>query len=125
MMPASPNNQRPDTRLFCWLTAGSMQARVGPLNSQPLASAILSATAQFDLSSHPAHQCSMARKSWQPPRSKYPRPHAVAKDAMRRTKAALVFLRSPSSYQQRKETFTWIMQSPIRQPRLSSAVHWS
>jgi len=49
----------------------------------------------------------------------------AAKDAMRRTKAALVFLRSPSSHQQRKETCTWIMQSPIRQPRLSSAVHWS
>jgi len=46
-------------------------------------------------------------------------------DAMRRTKAALVFLRSPSSRQQCKETCTWIMQSPIRQPRLSSAVLWS
>jgi len=34
---------------------------------------------------------------------------------MRRTKAALVFLRSPSSHQQRKETCTWIMQSPIEE----------
>ena len=36
MMPSLSNNQRPDTPYSCWLTADSVQARVGPLNSQPL-----------------------------------------------------------------------------------------
>jgi hypothetical protein len=44
---------------------------------------------------------------------------------MRRTKAASVFLHSPSSHRDVKETCKWIMQSLVRLPRLSSTVHWS
>jgi hypothetical protein len=47
------------------------------------------------------------------------------KDAMRRTKAALAFLCSPSSLRDVRETCKWIMQLLVRQPRLSSTVHWS
>jgi hypothetical protein len=46
------------------------------------------------------------------------------KDAMRRTKAASV-VHSPSSHCDVRETYRWIMQSLVRQPRLSSTVHWS
>jgi hypothetical protein len=50
---------------------------------------------------------------------------ASAKDAMRRTKTASVILHSPSSIMNVKETCKWIMQSLVRQSRLSSPVHWS
>ena len=42
MMPSLSNNQRPDTPYSCWLTADSVQARVGPLSSQPRVPEILS-----------------------------------------------------------------------------------
>ena len=52
------------------------------------------------------------------------RADANIKDAMRRTKAASV-VHSPSSHCDVRETYRWIMQSLVRQPRLSSTVHWS
>jgi hypothetical protein len=59
-----------------------------------------------------------------------PRPTTIItsralKDAMRRTKAALAFLCSPSSLRDVRETCKWIMQLLVRQPRLSSTVPWS
>jgi branched-chain amino acid transport system substrate-binding protein len=50
--------------------------------------------------------------------------HEFVKDAMRRTKAASV-VHSPSSHSDVRESYRWIMQSLIRQPRPSSMVHWS
>lgn len=60
MMPSLSNNQRPDTPYSCWLTADSVQARVGLLNSQPLVPEILSRTAQFN---PPPRAPALCRKS--------------------------------------------------------------
>ena len=79
MMPSSSNNQRADTPYSCWLTADSVQARVGPLNSQPLVPEILPRTAQFDPPPHRFHPRSAANRPSQPTRSSHLRPHAAAK----------------------------------------------
>ena len=79
MMPSSSNNQRTDTPYSCSLTADSVQARGGPLNSQPVVAEILSRTAQFDPPPHRSHPRSAASRPWQPPRSSHFRPHAAAK----------------------------------------------
>jgi hypothetical protein len=49
----------------------------------------------------------------------------AAKDAMSGTKARLIFLQSPSSIVTIKESRKWIMQPLVREPRMSSTVHWS
>ena len=121
MMSGSPVNDRREASQTAGSSAGHAPARLNHFvcsNCTANLAANRSTRARSQSNSAPQHRAGFSRR---PISGVWRR----AKDAMRRTKAALVFLRSPSSHQQRKETCKWIMQSPIRQPRLSSAVHWS
>jgi hypothetical protein len=95
----------------------------------PARPATAPSTLTADLATSGSHHhptpCSSAKRSRMPLQSRTPNPNLTAKDAMRRTKAALAFLCSPSSLRDVRETCKWIMQLLVRQPRLSSTVHWS
>jgi hypothetical protein len=125
MMPSPPIDDRYDTCHNRWLAAGRHQAHIHPLDRPVTAPQIRSCNARTARSPRCAHPWFAEDRPRQPLQSTLIKLSPAAKDAMRRTKAALVFLRSPSSHQQRKETCKWIMQLLVRQPRLSSTAHWS
>jgi hypothetical protein len=79
MMLASLIDDRSDTCHSCWLAAGSAQARIGPLDSQPVAPPIFSRTVQPARSPLRAHPSFAANRSRQSLRSNLLKPDPVAK----------------------------------------------
>ena len=97
-MTLSPlTDNRPDTHSSGHFVAGNAQARIGPLDRPAVAPQMLP-NVQFVPSPSCVHPTSALIRSPQAPRSKPLTHHAAVKDAMRRTKAASVFLHSPSSH---------------------------
>jgi hypothetical protein len=79
MMPSPPIDDRYDTCHSCRLAAASAQARIPPLDAQPVAPPIVSRNGQPARSLRRAHPGFAANRSRQPLRSNLIKPNPVAK----------------------------------------------
>ena len=79
MMPSLPIDDRYDTRHSRWLAAGSAQARIRPLDSQPVAPPIVARNVPPAHSPRRAHPGFAANRSQQPLRSQILLPDPAAK----------------------------------------------
>jgi hypothetical protein len=79
MTLSPPNDDRPDTRYSCRLSAGSAQARIGSLDSPALAPQIWSLYAQTARSHQRARPGLAANRARQPLRSNLLKPDPAAK----------------------------------------------
>src|SRR3954453_4148774 len=69
MTPSLPIHDRTGTTYSCWLATGSREARIGLLNSQPIARSTRSRTIQLTLAPPRAYPRSAASQPWQPSKS--------------------------------------------------------
>ena len=79
MLPSLPIDDRYDTRHSRWLVAGRAQARIRPLDSQPVAPPIASRNVPPAQSPQRAHSAFAANRSQQPLRSQILLPDPAAK----------------------------------------------
>ena len=79
MTLSPPIDARPDTRHSCWLSAGSDQAHIAPLDPQPVASPIWLPSVRCARSALHAHPCFEASRSSRPFRSNLLKPDPAAK----------------------------------------------